>query len=61
MSANRRAVLALAGLSTLVAAPPAGAASPKSSLPVKPTLRIDPRDLGAAGDGLAKDTHAIQL
>lgn len=61
MSANRRAVLALAGLSTLVAATPAGAASPKSSLPVKPTLRIDPRELGAAGDGLAKDTHAIQL
>lgn len=61
MSANRRAVLALVGLSTLVAATPADAASPKSPPPVKPALRIDPRELGAVGDGVAKDTHAIQL
>lgn len=61
MSANRRAVLALVGLSALTAKTPAGAASPKASALAKPTLRIDPRELGAVGDGVAKDTHAIQL
>jgi polygalacturonase len=62
MSANRRAVLALAGLSTLIAANAAGAAvAPKTATPAKPALRIDPRELGAVGDGVAKDTHALQL
>jgi len=60
MSANRRAVLALTGLSALIATTPAGAAPPQRA-PTKPTLRIDPRELGAVGDGVAKDTHAIQL
>ncbi len=59
---NRRAVLAVAGLGALVAAAPAGAAqSKKAAQPAKPALRFDPRDFGAVGDGVAKDTHAVQL
>lgn len=60
MSANRRAVLALAGLSTLIAASPVSAAQTKAA-PVQPKPRFDPREFGAVGDGVAKDTHAIQL
>lgn len=60
MSANRRAVLALAGLSTLIAAAPASAA-PTKAAPAPPKPRFDPREFGALGDGVAKDTHAIQL
>lgn len=60
MSANRRAVLALAGLSPLIAAAPAGAAQTKAA-PAQPKPRFDPREFGAVGDGVAKDTHAIQL
>lgn len=59
MSANRRAVLALAGLGALVAGAP-GVAAPKVSTSAKPSVRLDPRDFGAVGDGVAKDTHAVQ-
>src|SRR3954468_5118382 len=63
MSANRRAVLAVAGLGALIAAAPAGAATPKSKTApaAKPALRIDPRELGAKADGVTKDTQAVQL
>ena len=61
MSANRRAVLAVAGLGALIAATRAEAAPPKPAAPAKPALSVDPREFGALGDGVAKDTHAVQL
>src|SRR6218665_2693224 len=59
---NRRAVLAVAGFGALAVAAPAGAPQSKKAAQVsKPALRFAPRAFGAAGDGVAKDTHAVQL
>jgi polygalacturonase len=60
MSANRRAVLAVAGLAALAGTAKATAATPKPSTPAKSPIRLDPREFGAVGDGVAKDTRAVQ-
>jgi polygalacturonase len=65
MRSDRRKFLLAAGLAPVVASLPcrATAVRPRLPIPVAPKdngYQIDPRELGATGDGIGKDTAAFQ-